>query len=595
MQYNVIQTDGNGDVSSIADITTYNKKTTTTTTITTSSNSFKTDFSGEVKENTEDFVNLYKRCASRLRLEPDWLLELMENSGKTSNMVDLTKYLLYKATGDNYGVTDFSNLDLFEGISLNSENGSQSIVFSLFDIPDISKEEFIELVKAYQANSDYYNENLVKYAGEFYDICIEQGINPTYAFTYACIATIYGEDVVDYNLFKIMDDENNIKSYSSAKESILDFCNLSKNGKIKNISETEIENKALLIFKDNIYVVLDGNIELAFVYIALHENGYTYKYLTTNDFDDKYDAPGYGYESIKASVTKDKKYYKCKSDGLNSDNGTRNFGYGVLHYYDGRNPNLGSAGFGNQDKYSKVGVNIEQEKYKYTYDQNNESILEVEKVDKVCREIIKENRKALDKAAKAENIILNDDELNAMCYCMHCYGPGEASNFVSYYKRYGNTEALRQNYKFFSYFDDQGWRDQLWDAFHNGKYTDPITGKEIDKSLYLDGSSTSFNGNIAANGTKIAKSGDGYTAVYKSGDREYKLYEQFMGTYTFARYGRRTISDYGCGPSCVAIIASGYNPKINPLTVVNDCSDITERYGMGYLNSVSRLFTTLWF
>ncbi|MBQ3475762.1 MAG: CHAP domain-containing protein, partial [Clostridia bacterium] len=51
-------------------------------------------------------------------------------------------------------------------------------------------------------------------------------------------------------------------------------------------------------------------------------------------------------------------------------------------------------------------------------------------------------------------------------------------------KQYGNTESLRQNYKAFNIANMKDWCDQLWDVFHNGKYTDPIAGKEMDLSKY---------------------------------------------------------------------------------------------------------------
>ena len=38
---------------------------------------------------------------------PDWLFDMMESSQRTADMVDLMKYLLYKATGVDLGVTSF--------------------------------------------------------------------------------------------------------------------------------------------------------------------------------------------------------------------------------------------------------------------------------------------------------------------------------------------------------------------------------------------------------------------------------------------------------------------------------------------------------
>ena len=85
---------------------------------------------GKVKEKTDkdakedNFVTILLKpeClkAKKYILEvSSWLFEILENNSKTSDMVDLTKYLLYKTTGKSYGVkkydfstyedTDFSN------------------------------------------------------------------------------------------------------------------------------------------------------------------------------------------------------------------------------------------------------------------------------------------------------------------------------------------------------------------------------------------------------------------------------------------------------------------------------------------------------
>ena len=59
---------------------------------------------------------------------PDWLYEILKTSSKTVDMIDLTKYLLYKATGRDLGVTeyDFSVFDPknFTSVSLNIAGGN---------------------------------------------------------------------------------------------------------------------------------------------------------------------------------------------------------------------------------------------------------------------------------------------------------------------------------------------------------------------------------------------------------------------------------------------------------------------------------------
>ncbi|MBR3255627.1 MAG: C39 family peptidase [Clostridia bacterium] len=108
-------------------------------------------------------------------------------------------------------------------------------------------------------------------------------------------------------------------------------------------------------------------------------------------------------------------------------------------------------------------------------------------------------------------------------------------------------------------------------------------GEELDVSKYFS------NGNTAAEGTIINKSGDGYNMIYQSGDISYKIYEQCIGSYCNKIYGNgRTISNYGCGPTAVSILASGYYSNVTPLTVINDCKSITDIHGVGAWDSVQR-------
>lgn len=70
---------------------------------------------------------------------PDWLFEILESNQKTVDMVDLTKYLLYKATGRDYGVTeyDFSVFDPknFKSVSIGIYGGTveEKVWFALRD------------------------------------------------------------------------------------------------------------------------------------------------------------------------------------------------------------------------------------------------------------------------------------------------------------------------------------------------------------------------------------------------------------------------------------------------------------------------------
>lgn len=70
----------------------------------------------EKESNEEKFVDLYKKYKDKIGqvLQPSWIFEMLERNEKTSNMVELTKYLLYKATENDYGVTNFDELELID-------------------------------------------------------------------------------------------------------------------------------------------------------------------------------------------------------------------------------------------------------------------------------------------------------------------------------------------------------------------------------------------------------------------------------------------------------------------------------------------------
>lgn len=80
----------------------------------------KTDAS--VDENDEpkelNFVTIFRKAEHiqnrRNTLSvPSWLFEIVETNDSTKDMLDLVKYLLYKASGTDYGVTEWSFDDLF--------------------------------------------------------------------------------------------------------------------------------------------------------------------------------------------------------------------------------------------------------------------------------------------------------------------------------------------------------------------------------------------------------------------------------------------------------------------------------------------------
>lgn len=81
----------------------------------------------------ENFVTILckggnRRAKSNILSVKQWLFEILEEGDKTKDMVDLTKYLLYKVTGKSYGITefDFSIYDPDNFQSLDGINGGRS-------------------------------------------------------------------------------------------------------------------------------------------------------------------------------------------------------------------------------------------------------------------------------------------------------------------------------------------------------------------------------------------------------------------------------------------------------------------------------------
>ena len=97
-------TTGNGD-----NYTIYRKNITTDWKI---SNQYE---AGELttEGNESTFVKLYNEHKMDRKVRPDYLFIMLSENDRTANLVDLTKYLMYKATNVNYGVIEF-DFSVFE-------------------------------------------------------------------------------------------------------------------------------------------------------------------------------------------------------------------------------------------------------------------------------------------------------------------------------------------------------------------------------------------------------------------------------------------------------------------------------------------------
>lgn len=105
----------------------YQKEITTQTTINSStvSNQYKAG-EAEVKGNEQKFVTLFKESSIKGMLIESWLRDLLENNPKTANMVDITDYLIYKATGNDTGVMSF-DFSIYNPSNFNSMSTDTSM------------------------------------------------------------------------------------------------------------------------------------------------------------------------------------------------------------------------------------------------------------------------------------------------------------------------------------------------------------------------------------------------------------------------------------------------------------------------------------
>lgn len=111
-----------------------------------------------------------------------WLFEVLEKNEDTVDKVDLTKYLFYKVTGKDYGVTEYDFGEYadasFIEIGGDSANGTISLT-----TPVLNREQFISAMNSYSAKlsgnkKTNFDNNFLKYAGDIYDWSLKYGVNP---------------------------------------------------------------------------------------------------------------------------------------------------------------------------------------------------------------------------------------------------------------------------------------------------------------------------------------------------------------------------------------------------------------------------------
>ncbi len=215
-------------------------------------------------------------------------------------------------------------------------------------------------------------------------------------------------------------------------------------------------------------------------FLSAWESGAVWNYINGNGSYNSY---------VAKYVTKDKKQYICFAD--DSAQQTRNYGYGVCHTANG-----GST-YMHVSEYKKNGIDISSGKY----DKLGVSKIDVSIVDNV-KQMLLDNMKNSIKSDLAKKGITNltENQLNALTAVRYQYG--NIGNFAEMYKKYGNTDELKNNAKAYGsgithpyYFvevkpgGDYAKKRAAanWKAFHNGVYETP-SGKKLDPDSYSSNS-----------------------------------------------------------------------------------------------------------
>lgn len=323
-----------------------------------------------------------------------------------------------------------------------------------------------------------------------------------------------------------------------------------------------------------------GSSDILGDFLSAWESGAVWEYINGNGTYSSY---------VAKYVTKDKKQYICFADDEAQQ--TRNYGYGVCHTADAGKTYM------HVSEYKQNGIDIASGKY----DNLGVSRIDVSIVDNV-KQMLLDNMKNSIKSDLAKKGVTNltENQLNALTAVKYQYG--NIGNFAEMYKKYGDTEELKNNAKAYGkgivhpyYFvevkpgGDYAKKRAAanWKAFHKGVY-ETASGKKLDPDSYssngdflavakklwntvcTSGKYTQYGGaSIPVKGPRIDCSSFVSWCLYEYGYTEFAPYQTdtstFLSTNWNKKYGWEEIS-----------VGSGENP-INTLKP----GDIFVRNGSG--------------
>ena len=192
----------------------------------------------EVKEKTDkdadepNFVTIFLKKKNRKNKKnvlsvPKWLFEIIEENDSTSDMLDLIKYLLYKATGKSYGIKEFDFNSYFSPKTLITVGSGDYIVNIDMSDPNLV---ITDLNTLKQAFSWYSNDRVLQqYASYFLECQEKYRVNAIFAAAVSITESSAGTNVQigGNNMFSISNGgQGNWNQYGSMNSSIDAFFSL---------------------------------------------------------------------------------------------------------------------------------------------------------------------------------------------------------------------------------------------------------------------------------------------------------------------------------------------------------------------------------
>lgn len=199
---------------------------TTTINTTTSVESYAYEYeTGQmhVLGNEQNFITIYNKNNSfKSALKPTWLFQVLAKQTRTANMVDLTKYLIYRANGQttSYGVTTFNfNQYAPQDFEEIKSTAGLSLTDTIF-----TRDVFIEALQSYynKTGNVAFRDNFLAHAGELYDTAVANNVNPELVVITAKTEGNFEESGGSYNYWGIAvpNGAGSGNSFSSFEEGV---------------------------------------------------------------------------------------------------------------------------------------------------------------------------------------------------------------------------------------------------------------------------------------------------------------------------------------------------------------------------------------